>query len=285
MKHLILTTVALCFMLQQTKAQDNDDKKPKKIVIDLGGSDVVNISNGDRVLIGKKKNKKNRKSVSKSLVFDLGFANVVDNTDYTKVKSQVSALTIGQPYQGVPGQKSAMALRPTKSSNVSISPFMYSFHLDKHESVNIITGLGFNFYNLTYENDLKLVPDSATGSMPQLLFGNYNNSIKKNKIAFDYLTAPLMLQLKPKVGKRRLVMGAGITAGYLLKSWHKVKLNNNDKNRVTQNFAASKWVTSLTGELGIDNKIRLYGNYSLNSIYEQPLDQNVFSFGIRFFGL
>jgi hypothetical protein len=282
MKKLILA-IAILAGTTHTQAQDNKDK----VRIEINGGQV-NVYKGDKEIVGKEKKKKSTKRVSSTLGFDLGFVNCI-NSSTASFNSVQSNLANTPALQGQAGKGSSLELSTAKSINVNIYPFYYSIHLDKHRVANIITGLGLNINNFRYVNDIGFINNQTLAPQPTIeYFSNYNGSTpKKTKIATNYLTVPLMLQLKPRIGdKTRLVFGAGASAGYLLRGWTKVKDDDGKrKSNISREF--NTWQVNLIGEVGIDDKIRFYGSYALQGMYKN-LNKELqvpFTVGIRFFGL
>jgi hypothetical protein len=283
--------VTLCLLAaaMASKAQTPSTDTPERVSIEVR-TDGVSVSKGDHDYVGKrKKNKKNKAGKTDgTLGLDIGLVNfqAPQKAGFAGVQS------MGSPnVDGGAGNPNSLRLNTAKSIHLSLTPILYSLHLDKKASVNIITGLGCNWYNLRYDNDIRM--SNGTSPLTDSLFPGSNfelqyypngTTVDKSKMAAAYVTAPLMLQLKPKVGSSRLVFGAGISAGYLLKGWYKVK-NNGNSERFTQTLAFNPWQLNAIGEFGIDDKIRFYGSYALNNLYKAPLDQRTFTVGIRFFGL
>jgi hypothetical protein len=185
------------------------------------------------------------------------------------------------------GKISSLDLNNNKSINVGLYPFMYSFHLHKKD-VNITAGLGVNWFNYRYANNVSFQKNTSLipgpGEDVQVVYNTATN-IAKNKVAASYLTMPISLQFKPKFGSRSLVVGAGASFGYLLKGWHKTKTTSGAKDHETISEVFNPWQVNVLGELGISNRIRLYGSYGLTDMYKGTISQRPVAFGIRFFGL
>jgi hypothetical protein len=288
MKQIILTTLAFIafqFAKAQTTEIKIDTTKNGGVTITIGGDGIKVKQNGETKGIGKRKNKKNKKSgIDNGLVLDLGWNQMIDQSNDAAYKN--TSLNATPAISGVAGKQSALALNNFKSMNVGLYPFAYRFH-NKKDNFALTAMLGFNWYNYRFENDVKIgnITDSISSVNAGVIFNTHNNDQKKVKLGLSYVTLPLMLQAKPKFGKRNLTIGAGASFGYMVKGWYKSKENGGSKDRNTVSSAAfNEWQTNIVGELGFGS-IRLYGTYGLNTIFSDNLDQKPVTFGIRFFGL
>ncbi|MFM2385384.1 MAG: hypothetical protein RL660_141 [Bacteroidota bacterium] len=290
MKNTVLT---FCLLITWFLSKAQTDAAPPanedKVRVEVR-RDGVSVSKGDKDYVGHSKKKKKNKAgkTDGTLGLDIGIVNF----QAPQVAAFPGLQSVGAPtVVGGAGNPNSLKISTAKSMNVNLYPVMYSLHLDRKASVNIITGLGFNWYNLRYENDIRMrksvspiIDTLFPGSTFEVEYYPNGTAVDKSKMAAAYLTAPLMLQLKPKVGGGRLVFGGGISAGYLIKGWYKVK-NDGSKERYTQTFAFNPWQINAIGEFGINDKIRFYGSYALTNLYNKPLDQRTFTAGVRFFGL
>ena len=155
--------------------------------------------------------------------------------------------------------------------------FMSKLNLINHV-VNLKYGFGLEMNNYRFSNPvifqtnptkLTYVPSSV-------------NSFSKNKLAADYLTVPLMLNLNlsPKE-KRGIALSAGISAGYLMNSRQKTKSSANGKQKVHDSFDLEPWKISYVGELKLGG-IRLYGSLAKNNLFSRGFDLLPYNVGFRF---
>jgi hypothetical protein len=106
------------------------------------------------------------------------------------------------------------------------------------------------------------------------------DNVKKNKLAADYITVPMMLNFNFTPGSERgFGFSAGVSAGYLYSARQKIK-NNGHINKLHDNFDLEKWKLSYIGELNL-GAIKLYGSYAFKSMWEKGLDQIPYTVGIR----
>jgi hypothetical protein len=295
MKNLLLITalvVNACYGIAQTRTA-----KPK-VRIHIGGNNGVQVEKGDKKIIGKH-DKNSTNKVSRTFQFDLGFNNFSSVNPPNSLPYTIAGIMPQPiPNPGLPsdaGKVSSLALNNNKSINVGLYPFMYSFHLHK-KSVNITAGLGVNWFNYRFENNVSFQkntsPIAGPGEDVAVVYSTETN-IAKNKVAASYLTLPISLQFKPKFGNRKLVVGGGVSVGYLLKGWHKTKTTSGAKDHETISEVFNPFQVNALAELGISNRIRLYESTpcgiwckvlwvveDFNSCFKinnQILNQNIFS--------
>jgi hypothetical protein len=237
---------------------------------------------GDTTTIIAEVKKTNPRKSTNYLIFDVGFANFNDNTNYANAGSYV----INKP--GEPAfNGSDLKLKGGKSVNINIWLFMQKYSLVKN-NVNLKYGLGLELNNYRFrspisfkENGTKPYSGGQQTNAPFVFRDSINFS--KNKLAADYLTVPLMLNLATtkKPGKANLSASFGISAGYLYSQRNKQISTERGKQKNKGEYDMERFKISYIGELGL-GPVRLYGSYSPKSIFERSLDIKPFNIGIRF---
>ncbi len=208
-------------------------------------------------------------------IFDLGFANYRDNTDYSSAQAGNYFKTF-RPADG-PVNQNSYTLNTGKSSNVNIWFFMQKMNLIKHV-VNLKYGLGLEMYNFRYDSRISFRKDPV----PYV----YNDSISfsKNKLYVGYLTVPFMLNFNTTPDSRRgLSFSAGVSAGYLVDSRNKQISSQRGKQKYSGDFNLEPWRLAAIGEIGL-GPVRLYGSYSINRLQQAVtrVEQFPYAVGIRF---
>lgn len=285
MKKLFTSATALCFGLA-SMAQSDTTKPASPDTIKIGS--IIIIKKSDEKTVEKKEEKKQddddhdveieikkRKEYKASnistnwWIFDLGFANVNDQTNYA------AATASGYLQSGV--GKGQMDLRNGKSVNVNIWFFMQRINLIEHV-VNLKYGLGLELNNYRYSSNIRFQyePTDFINTDAQV------TKFDKNKLAADYITVPVMLNFNftPKK-KRGYGLSAGVSAGYLYTARQKLISDERGKEKIKNDFNLEPWKLSAIGELNLGT-LQLYGNYALNNMFRSGLDQTPYSIGIRF---
>ncbi|SJZ59402.1 outer membrane beta-barrel protein [Sediminibacterium ginsengisoli] len=259
------------FIIIKKNKDNNTDKKKDK------GEDNSVWKDWDRdfsVRIQRKPYKRTNISTN-WFIFDLGFANFRDNTDYAAAQAG-GYFKVLRTVDG-PVDKNSFRLNTGKSSNVNIWLFMQKLNVIKHV-VNLKYGLGLEMYNFRYDSRLSYRRDPV----PYV----YNDSISfsKNKLYVGYLTVPLMVNINASPNKRNgFSISGGISAGYLLSSRNKQISAERGKQKNNGNFDLEPWRLATVAEVGL-GPVRLYGSYSLNRLHKESthLEQYPYTVGIRF---
>jgi hypothetical protein len=197
------------------------------------------------------------------LIFDLGFLNYNDKTDYSNAGDFAA-----------PGiTKNDLKLYTVKSSNVNIWLFMQRLNISKHV-VNLKYGLGLNMYNYRYNSNISFHEDPPFVQMDTLDFS-------KNKLYAAYATVPLMININPSPKHRHgFNFSLGVSAGYRMNTHSKQISDEYGKVKNHDNFNLDPWLLAYTAEIGI-GPIRAYGSYSINTLF-QDAKHYPYTVGLRF---
>ena len=219
--------------------------------------------------------KKNKPISTNWLIFDLGFANYRDLTNYSFAQAG-SYLKIMRP--GDPAvNEGTTTLNTGKSSNVNIWLFMQRASLSKNV-LNLKYGLGLEMYNFRYDSRISF------RNAPAPMAFNDSISFTKNKLYAGYITVPLMININTQPNSRRgLIMSVGMSAGYLLASRNKQVSGDRGKQKYKGDLALEPWRLAAIGEIGL-GPVRLYGSYSINQLQKTytRMEQYPYTIGIRF---
>lgn len=286
---IALTLTALTAAAQnkpkETVTLAEDDTKSAMLVVGKKDSMTKNShyfavgTGGVKVTTKRQDSINKRKKVEMHwLMLDLGINALNDRTNY--------ADPAAQQYLQVPGDKkngNLFSLRQGKSINVNIWPVLMNIKLmqSKAQKISLYTGAGLQLYNFKFNKDISFVNETT----PQVIEDNVKFS--KNKLAFAYVSIPLMLNFKTRMGGSNLWLtyGFGAIGGYCFDSWTKQISDERGKQKNHDEFNFQKFNLNLSGEIGIDNYIRFYATYQVTNMYKDALTQNPYCIGIRFFGI
>ena len=265
---LMATGMAMTTLAQDTTATEKAD------TIKVGGMIIIkkpgeHSSDRDTRVVVRNHNR-NANVVTNWWIVDLGFANFSDNTNYAA--AQASSFV-------APGvNEESMKLRNGKSVNVNIWMFMQKLNVISHV-VNLKYGLGVELNNYRFENkNLTIETNPTQITLP----ASTAKTVKKNKLAADYLTVPLMINFDFTPGRKNgFGFSAGVSGGYLYSARQKFKYDDGKKEKVHDDFNLNKWKLSYIGELSL-GPVRLYGSIATKSMWEKGLDQTPYNVGIRF---
>lgn len=275
MKRIAILLTGICFALTAT-AQTDTTVTEKSDTIRIGSMIIIKRgdgkSSGDNnvTIHSRKKNYKPSNVSTNWFIVDVGINQFDDKTDYTSSVIQNASTGFA------PGSdKDWFKLRNGKSLNINIWFFMQKLNVITHV-VNLKYGLGLELNNYHYSRNViyqtqptKIKIDGSTG-------------YSKNKLAADYLTAPIMLNFDFTPGRKNgFGFSGGVSAGYLYSSRQKTKSAANGKQKVWDDFDLNPWKISYVGELQL-GFIKLYGSLATKSMFAKGLDQTPYNIGIRF---
>ena len=267
---LMATGMAMTTLAQDTTATEKAD------TIKVGGMIIIKKPgehDGDkdtRVVVRNRSHNRNANVVTNWWIVDLGFASFSDNTNYAAAQAS------GFVAPGV--NEESMNLRNGKSVNVNIWMFMQKLNVISHV-VNLKYGLGVELNNYRFENkNLTIETNPTQITLPS----STAKTVKKNKLAADYLTVPLMINFDFTPGRKNgFGFSAGVSGGYLYSARQKFKYEDGKKEKIHDDFNLDKWKLSYIGELSL-GPVRLYGSIANKSMWEKGLDQTPYNVGIRF---
>ena len=288
----LMKCIAIVFpicLAQVVSAQKDSVKINPQDTIRIGGKLIIKKEAPDQkkqetTIYTENKRKQKRSNVSTAdWVVDIGFANWIDNTNYSAATSQ--NYIINKPGSAALGANE-FKLRTGKSSNVNIWVFMQRLNLIKHY-VNLKYGLGVELNNYRFKSPVSF---KEVGTNPYSMAQNINHafvfrdsiSFSKNKLAADYVTVPLMLNFNsnPTVSNKGVNFSAGVSMGYLYSTRNKQISGERGKRKNRGDYDLEKWKFSYIAELGL-GPARLYGSYTPNSIFENGLNMKTYNVGVR----
>jgi hypothetical protein len=205
-------------------------------------------------------------------IFDLGFANYNDQTNYTTANQSTYLNAAGNG--GTPFTKEDFRLKTFNSSNVNIWFFMQKLNITKHV-LNLKYGFGLEMYNFRYENNI------SYNNNPAYIYTDSVN-FSKDKLFASYLTVPFMLNINTSPHSHHgFSFSTGVSAGYLVGSHTKQISEARGKQKVHGDFDLNPWRLAYVAELGI-GFVHLYGSYSIDALHSEALTQYPYAVGIRF---
>jgi hypothetical protein len=282
MKSIFTLGLVLCVSLAGMTQVDSTRRENRSDTIRIGGMVIIRDNDGrnrrvDRDSLPRMRDRRRDKPSNISTnwwIIDLGFSQFTDNTDYNSAAAQAYA----------PGSnKTWFDLKDGKSRNVNIWIFMQRINMAKR-IVNLKYGLGLELNNYHYKQNIRYIekPLAIVDPARVYLDQTTDRDYKKNKLAADYLTVPIMLNFNftPKKEKG-FGFSAGISAGFLYSARNKTKTSDEGKEKAKDDFELQRWKLSYVAELSL-GPVRFYGSYALKNMYERGLDMKPYTFGFRF---
>lgn len=285
MKRIFTLCIAIGVTLSgfaQTDTTGKQNPAPAEDTIRIGGMVIIRKAGSKDTEMKEDKEYKirNRKSDKPSnlttnwWIFDFGFSNYNDNTNYGSVAAQAYA----------PGSnKTWFDLKDGKSRNVNVWFFMQKLNVAKH-ILNLKYGLGLELNNYRFKQNIRFQETTAAIPDPPrvILDGTVGRTYDKNKLAADYVTVPMMLNLNfTPQRKKGFGISAGVSLGYLYSARNKTITSDEGKKKAKDDFELEKWKLAYVAELSLGS-VRFYGSYAPKSLFERGLDIKPYNFGFRF---
>ncbi len=285
MKRIFTLCVTLCVFAGSFAQIDSTGKKnpPKDDTIHIGGITIIRKAGGkEREIVHDREYKmRSRRSAEKPAnlttnwwILDIGFSNYTDKTDYNSAAAQAYA----------PGSNATwFKLKGGKSRNVNVWFFMQKLNIASHV-LNLKYGLGLELNNYHYKYPIRYNAHPQPIADPPIvaLDATPNRSYEKDKLAADYLTVPMMLNVNFTPGREKgFGFSGGVSLGYLYSSRNKTITSDEGKRKAKDDFDLEKWKLSYIAELSL-GPVRFYGSYASKSMYKRGLDITPYNFGFRF---
>ena len=289
MKRKLLCSALFVSMAFAGIAQKDSSRSTKRDTIRVGNILIIKKGKGsdnDSVNITLGRRSPSYPSYNRTTtnwgVFDIGFSNYTDKTDY----GNTGSFLVNKP--GSPNFSSSdFKLRTGKSINVNIWFFMQTLHLVKN-NVNLKYGFGLELNNYRYKSSISYREDGTlpySGGLQTNAPFIFRDSIffSKNKLAADYLTIPFMINFASNKYSinNGISVSFGVSAGYLYSQRNKQKSDERGKKRNKGDYDMERFKLSYIAELGL-GPVKFYGSYSPKSMYEHSLDMRPYTIGIRF---
>ena len=169
-----------------------------------------------------------------------------------------------------------MDLNVGKSLTWNLNFMEFAFK-NERKTFGVVTGLGFSFTDYSFNDPITLQKEGTItvpiGREPDL----NNREIKKSKLHVNYLTAPLMLEVKTplRMGSSRLYLAGGVIGSLYLGSHTKYKYYKGDKFKSKSGFQINQWKYELTGRIGFGD-FCVFANYSMTSLFKNNRGPEVY---------
>ncbi len=274
MKRILTLCVILCTTMSGFAQTDSTAKQENKAdTIRIGGMIIIRDRDGKNRRIEKDnevrmRDRRRVKPANLSTnwwILDLGFSNYDDKSNYA------TAFADGFVDAGI--GKDELKLKPGKSRNVNLWFVMQRLNMIKHV-VNLKYGVGLELNNYHFETENIVFSKNPT------FISQGATEFKKVKLAADYLTVPIMLNINftPK-RKNGFGVSGGVSAGYLYSARYKTK-ENGDVDKLKSSFNLERFKLSYIGELTL-GPIKLYGSMAMNNMWDKSLDMTPYTLGFR----
>ncbi len=183
----------------------------------------------------------------------------------------------------IPDGYDFLELNSGKSINVNINLFAHDFPLYKRY-VMFTTGIGLTLNNYRFSSDKTLLSDTnRTVAGYDYDKNNERINYKKNKLAVNYITIPLLLQFNSRLEfKKSIHVATGILFSYKYNSHLKlVYTEDGDKEKTKRHdeFNIEPFRYDATFRIGYQS-YTLYASYALNTLFKENRGPSLHPFQI-----
>lgn len=274
-KIIALMLIAACSQAgfaqeDSTKQQTGGDTiRVGSIIIVNKGGDSYDAS---RTNVYRKRTYKKSNITTNWLIFDLGYSGFNDKTNYASAEAQQFL----QNPQAGPLYEGDFATKGIRLSNFSLWFFMQKMNLYKHV-INLKYGFGIENNNYYYKTPISYV-DGGT-----VYVKRDDVMFSKNKLAADYFTAPLMLNINANPNARNggIQISFGVSGGFLYSARQKQKSDERGKQKEKTDFNLERWKLAYVAELGL-GPVKLFGSYAFTPLHKYGVEQYPYNVGVRF---
>jgi len=176
----------------------------------------------------------------------------------------------------MPGVYEELDLTYEKSINVQLNVFEQNFNLIR-EKFGLVTGLGLEWNNYRFDNDVLLVEDNDGLAFEE---PNPDKSYEKSKLVVSYLNLPLFFEFQTNSDNNisSFHIGAGTLGGLRIGS-HSKNIINGNKNKNRNDFHLSPF--KLDGIVRIGwGKLNLYAAYDMVPLFKDNKGPELYPFNV-----
>jgi hypothetical protein len=166
-------------------------------------------------------------------------------------------------------QNDVFELNPGKSLSWNLNFAEWAFK-NERKTFGVVTGMGISFNDYAFDLPVTIEKDVEKGIISPKDITLDNTNVKKSKLHVNYLTVPLMLEVKTplRMGSSRLYLGGGVIGGLYLGAHTKYKYENGNKEKYKSNYHINQWKYDVTGRIGFGD-FCVFANYSMTSLFKE----------------
>ncbi|MBK9639311.1 MAG: DUF2807 domain-containing protein [Bacteroidetes bacterium] len=183
----------------------------------------------------------------------------------------------------IPDGYDFLELNSGKSINVNINLFSHDFPLYKRY-IMFTTGIGLTLNNYRFSSDKTLLSDTnRTVAGYDYDKNNERINYRKNKLAVNYITIPLLLQFNSRLEfKKSIHVATGLLFSYKYNSHLKLVYTEDgdkEKSKRHDDFNIQPFRYDATFRIGYQS-YTLYASYALNTLFEENRGPSLHPFQI-----
>ena len=159
-------------------------------------------------------------------------------------------------------------LRSGKSLSWNLNFLEFAFKNEK-KTFGLATGMGISFNDYAFDLPVTLEKENGYGMVVPKSIKVEDKSVKKSKLHVNYLTVPLMFEVKTplRMGSSRLSFSAGAIGGLYIGAHSKYKYYDKAKVKIQSNYHINQWKYDLTGRIHFGD-FTVFANYSMTPLFK-----------------
>lgn len=170
-------------------------------------------------------------------------------------------------------------LNYSRSLYFSLNLFQKNIHLYKNY-LNLVTGLGFEWNNYNFKQNITLDPDADYVSASNTITSD-DIAYKKNKLKISYVKVPVLLEINTNNNdpKKSFHISGGLEFAYKMNSRTKqvYEINGNDfKIKRTDDYHLADLKYSSVLRIGYGDYFTVFGNYALSELFDKNKGPEVY---------
>lgn len=175
-----------------------------------------------------------------------------------------------------------LELKYEKSANFNINFFQQSFNIIG-EKLGLVTGLGIQWYNYRFQDNIVITPDSST------IYGSADTTngraYLKSKLTASYLVIPILFEYQTNShhNANSFHISAGVIGGVRLGSHSKQVFTFNgggkSKPKIYDSFYLQPFRLDATARIGW-GPVNIYANYSIIEMFRKDRGPELYPFTV-----
>jgi len=171
----------------------------------------------------------------------------------------------------LPPDDSFMELNAGRSNTWAINAFQWSIGLDRRGNIGLVTGLGIEWNNYHFSNDMLLGKDDD-GNIIETPVPD-DRPLEKNKLVTTHLNVPLLMEFQIPTNRYRnsVYFSAGAIGGMRINSYNRIIYDDNldpHKQKKKGSYNIQKFRYGAMVRMGY-RAINLYGTYYFSTLFEE----------------
>lgn len=170
------------------------------------------------------------------------------------------------------GDYALLQQRPLKSWNFNFNIADIGLAFTKTHRAGVYTGIGLGWNNFSFNKPTRLEKGEQK-LICHAVNEEVEGDVRRSKLGVLYLQAPLMIEVRPS---RHTYIAAGVTGGFRIDIWSKIKYQNGDKEKAHSDYYIERFKLDASLRAGGDD-LGFYANFNLLPFFIENKAENAHS--------